>query len=191
MREKRRKHKADPSPDASTTSDAGGPTIVRRKVSVGSADEPTGDEGPATDEASGEPAPDATGAADGPTLTEVPASGADDSAEGAEATETATAATPTATTPTSDGADQFDALGNEIAAVLRQAQETSERVRAEAAEHAKASRDEAEAEARRIVERAEGEAREKLDHRPDRDRAAVDRRRPAAGGGHQGPRAGP
>ncbi len=60
------------------------------------------------------------------------------------------------------GADQFDALGIEIAAVLRQAQETSDRVRVEAAEQALAATTQAEADARRILEAAETEARDKL-----------------------------
>ncbi|MGZ4680841.1 MAG: hypothetical protein ACXV8G_00075 [Acidimicrobiales bacterium] len=82
-------------------------------------------------------------------------------ATGPAEAESATGA-PTPAAPSSDAADQFDALGTEIAAVLRQAQETSEKVRTEAAEHALAAVTQAEANARRIVEQAVAEARDKL-----------------------------
>ncbi|MGZ4710905.1 MAG: hypothetical protein ACXWBN_19375 [Acidimicrobiales bacterium] len=65
-------------------------------------------------------------------------------ATGPAEAESATGA-PTPAAPSSDAADQFDALGTEIAAVLRQAQETSEKVRTEAAEHALAAVTQAEA----------------------------------------------
>jgi len=116
-------------------------TVVRRKVSRGQGAEPA------------EPAETPS------TTTETPP----DEAPGAPSAD-APAHAPSATSPepVAADADQFDALGTEIAAVLRQAQETSERVRTEAAEHALSTTTQAEAEARRIVEKAEAEARQKL-----------------------------
>lgn len=137
VREKRRKQKSEPTPepDAERVVEES-PTVVRRKVSRGTVgDSPDAGAEAATDE------PDA-----GP----VDPDGAPD------------VATPAASSPTADGVDQFDALGTEIAAVLRQAQETSDRVRVEAAEQALVATTQAEADARRIVEEAETRAREKL-----------------------------
>ncbi len=148
VREKRRKQKPDREPepeaerattgtaeverDEAAPAAAESPTIVRRKVSRVPVAGPTGTE-------------------------------ATTSASGGEAAVPPTDARATAGDEApAEGSDQFDALGTQIAAVLRQAQETSERVRTEAAEQALATASQAEADARRIVEAAETEAREKL-----------------------------
>ena len=141
MREKRRKHKGEPKADQPAGSDAtDGPTIVRRKVSVGGSAVPTGEVESAAE-------PDSE-----------PNSEPEASTDVADSTPDATAAATTA--ESGEANDQFDALGIEIAAVLRQAQETAERVRTEAAEHALALTSKADADARRIVEEAEAQADE-------------------------------